>query len=792
MSGQEGRYARYARWVLRHRTAVWIACLVLAVASAVIGLPPKIDSNLLNLLPDSDPTVAALHRINEEEGGLNLLTLTYRSDDPAALDAYLDDLAARFEAMPEVAFAVHELDPDLAKQVGLLQLDPDELATLNGRLEGAYKLGTAARNPMLIQPLMDMGPLTDKIARSADNALFRASADGTGRLIVRPTTTSADPLFARAFMDEVEALLDAADAPSHGVELVWMGGAYRHNVEDVEGIRHDLVTTTVWSGLLVLLIMVASFRSLRSLLIVFPPLIVANLVNFAFVRLAVGPLNTFTSFSSAILFGLGIDFAIHLVGRYREFRSDGASTEDAIAWAWEHTGPPCTTAALTSAAGFMALSFAEFVGFAQLGWLLAFGLLVCLLAMLTMLPLLLYALDHQTTPLLGATPHAAESRSTYALAPPGVGLMAVVTIAIAVFALPRIAYEYDLSALRRDGLSYEELSDQERQLARESYSPVVVFYDGEPEQVQPDQERLNELIHAGGMPHVAAAVSIANVLPNDQAERNLQIERLVQIAEDERLRNLPESLARKLLPLRGLEVRQLTRADLPEAVLLLLGANNPDAPRMLLLPKGNMWDVRESEKLREEIGRALPGRAVTGEYLGIASMFLMAFRDAPRVGGIALLLVALLAWWDLRKPLFVVGAIGTLVAGMIWAGGAMWLLGIKLTMVNLTGIPILLGIGVDVVIHLLHRLEEEGPGGIRRAMSTTGVAASLSTLTTLCAFGSLMFADARSVRSLGSLVVVGLLVVFLVSGFLLPLIWSAGWKLSGRAPADAPVPEDAT
>ncbi|MCB9664911.1 MAG: MMPL family transporter [Alphaproteobacteria bacterium] len=793
MNGPQGTYGRIARWVLGHRLAVSVGALLLAVASALLGIPPDIDSNLLNLLPADDPVVGRLRQINSEEGGLNLLTLTYRAEDPAVLDPFLDTLAARFEAFDDVAFAVHELDPDLATEIGLLQLEPAEIRELNVRLQGALALG-AAGGPLVSQRLMDMGPLTEKIEKAGKAGVLATGEAGVGRLIVRPTRTSADPVFAQLFMKQTYALLDELEpaARAQGIEREWMGGAYRHNVEDVEGIRADLVRTAGLSAGLILLVMVLSFRSLRALLIVFPPLVLANLMTLAFTKQLIGALNTYTSFATAILFGLGIDFAIHLVGRYREHRAQGLEQPEAIVRAWDQTGPPCGTAAFTSAAGFLALTFAEFVGFAQLGVILAFGLMACLGCMVFLLPVLLTALDTQTAPLLGASDGVARrSGATYALSPTGLGVVVVATIAVGVFALPRLSYEYDVSNLRREGLAYSELSDTERKLARQSYSPIVVFYDGEPEQLATDQHRLEQLVDAGGMPHVAAAVSIANVLPPDQADRLERIGELVELSEHKNLRYLPPVIAQRLVGLRGLEVRPLTRADLPEALLLLLGANNPNAPRMLLLPKGNMWDVREVAELDGEIARALPGRPVTGEYLGIQRMFTMAFRDAPRIAGIALLLVFLLAWWDLKRPLLTLGAVGTLLAGMIWAGGALWLGGVKLTMVNLTGIPILLGLGVDVVVHLLHRLQEEGPGGIRRALRTTGVAAGLSTLTTIASFFSLTLAGSRAVQSLGTLVVVGLGVIFVAGATVLPLAWSAGWKLAGLAPADQPVePEE--
>lgn len=776
-------YARLARFVLAHRRGTWLVTGLITVLAVILGFPPKIDANLLNLLPDSDPSVTALKRINDEEGGLNVLSLTYRADDPDVLDAVLDELAGRFEAMDTVDFAMHEVDPDLARQVGMLQFEASEIRELNTRLRGALALGPSL-NPLVTQRLMAMGPLTEKIQRAGDNPVLGASDDGQARLIVRPTESSADPLFNQRFMAEVDALLAEVDPAARGVELVWMGGAYRHNVEDVEGIRHDLAFTSVVSGTFVLLIMALAFRTPRAIAIVFPPLLLANVVVLATVSLAYGALNTYTSFGTAILLGLGIDFAVHLVGRYREIRGDGAEVEDAIAEAWARTGPPCTTAALTSAAGFLALATAEFVGFAQLGVLLAVGLLVCLTAMLVLLPLLLSWLDRDPPESLVAPQGDTPSTSSYRFSLPGSIVLAVLTVAVAAWALPRLEYEYDISNLRREGLSYQELSEEERALARQSYSPVVVFFDGADEDaLVAAQARADEAVAGDGVPHLRAAISRPDVLPPDQADRNEALRELVGLLEHPNLRYVPRVLVERLLPLRGTEIAALSDDDLPPFVRLLLGDVDAGKGRLLLIPTGNLWDVREGRALAAEVEGLFPDQEVASEYIGISSMFMLAVRDAPQVAVVALVFVVLLSWWDLRRIPWVLGAVGTLVAGLLWASGVVVLGGVKLTMVNLTGIPILLGIGVDVVIHLLHRIEEEGPGGIRRSLRTTGVAAGLSTLTTVGSFVSLALAQSRSIQSLGTLVVFGLTTVFVVTAVLLPTLWTAGWRLRGKAPA---------
>lgn len=778
----ESLFDRIARFSLGRPRLVVAVSLVITAVSLFIGMPPKVDSNLLNLLPDDEPAVAAIKRINDEEGGLNLLTLAWKADDPAQLDPFLDDLQARFEAWPEVEFAIHEVDPKLALQIGLLQLDPAELETLTIRLQGALALGPAT-NPFLVQKLMDMGPLTEKIGKTANNPLI-GHKDGTAKLLVRPRGSASDPAFTVPFMKKVEALLEEVQPESKGLHLTWMGGAYRHTVEDVSGIQWDLFWTTFVTAALILTVLMVFFRRLASVATMIPPLLVANAINLALVAVFLGALNTYTAFGTAILFGLGIDFAVHLIGRYREERESGISVDDAIIAAWRHAGPPCTTAALTSVGGFLALTIAEFKGFVQLGLLLAGGLILCLICTAVLLPILIRRFDADAPPLLGTTGGGPSTlRHFYHLAPATSAVLLAVTTGLGLYTLPRLDFQYDLSEMRRDGMAWSELTEEERKLARESYSPVVVTYRAD-SSFDPiaDEAELRRRMDAGELPHLSGVISLNRLLPADQAARNEKIAGLVKQVESSNLRYLPPALVKPLLPLRGLEVRPLTRDDLPIGVLHVLGARNEGVGRMLLLPKGNMWDVREAQALSDEIASVLPSREVAGEYIGVARMFLLALRDAPRVAVLALLVVAVLTLADLRRVHWTFAALGSLVAGLLWASGTLWLGGVKLSMINLTGLPILLGIGVDVVIHLSHRLRDEGPGGIGHALRTTGVAAMISTLTTIASFASLSLAGNRGIRSLGLIVVLGLSMVSLLGATLLPTLWAAGWHLTGRSP----------
>ncbi len=776
---------------MAHPRAVVAAFAVMTLLAVLAAATLRIDPNVLSLLPDDDPSAQAIRQLTKEEKGANLLTITVQGEDPEALHAYMTELRDRVEASEYVDYALYDLPPDLAWRVGVVQLSVEELTTIRNRLQGAVALGPTAANPFVAARLLDLGPLTDKLSQRADQSAFLDKTGGMARLIVRPKDSPYNPQFTKGLMGFVYGTLDALDAPSRGLEVVWIGGAHRHAREDVKNLTKDLGWTGAVSFMLVLLLLGVAFRQPRALLFIFGPLVVANVLTAGFAGVAIGTLNTFTSFFPAILVGLGVDFSIHLYSRYREERAFGGTLEDAIVRAWDKAGPPCLTAGLTTAGGFCALWVASFKGFQQLGTILAGGVMLCLVAVVTLLPLLIRWRDSKVTE--GGVPTRAPSAPrrppTYPLAP--LGLLAVVGItAGTAFFLPDVEFEYDLSELRPEGLAYEDLDQTRQQLATQAAAPVVVSFASDAE-LREAHTRLTRARADGELGSVEAIVDIYTLLPLDQAERVALLREVAALAADPNVRYLPMPVQENLARLTEREIVPLSVDDLPYGLQHVVGAAD-GRHRMMLMCSGNLWDLRENRKLFEDVQAWLPGVPAAGEYLALAVLYDLFRDDTPKVAGVALLLVFIMTLIDVRKVGRALGAVLALLAGMAWAAAAMVLLDLKLSMVNFVGVPILMGIGVDVVIHLLHRLSEEGPGRVRHALSTTGWASGLSAATTILSFASLSVATARGTQGLGLLIVLGLTLVAGAGLVLVPLGWMTAWKVRGDLPKGLPDPETAT
>jgi len=109
------------------------------------------------------------------------------------------------------------------------------------------------------------------------------------------------------------------------------------------------------------------------------------------------------------------------------------------------------------------------------------------------------------------------------------------------------------------------------------------------------------------------------------------------------------------------------------------------------------------------------------------------------------------------------------LVGCVSAFGLMGFLGIPLTMVTISGLPILIGLGVDFAIQLHSRIEEEtftsdsAELGLERTFARLGPALILAAIAACIGFMVLHLSRVPMVRDFGSMLAVGAVIVFLTS-----------------------------
>jgi len=212
--------------------------------------------------------------------------------------------------------------------------------------------------------------------------------------------------------------------------------------------------------------------------------------------------------------------------------------------------------------------------------------------------------------------------------------------------------------------------------------------------------------------------------------------------------------------------------ELPENILDRFASRKRDKFLVTIYPKEGVWkDVEFLERFTRRM------QQIDERVTGIPSVFYVLMniigRDGRTAAMLTIIVVFLLLLWDFRSARFAVLAMVPLVVGAVWMVGIMQVCGLQLTVLNVIGVPLILGIGIDDGVHLLHRYRVEGAGRVGTVFTSTGKAVLLTSLTTMLAFGSLVFATYRGLGSMGIALFIGVGTCFLTSVLLLPAL--LGW-----------------
>jgi len=188
-----------------------------------------------------------------------------------------------------------------------------------------------------------------------------------------------------------------------------------------------------------------------------------------------------------------------------------------------------------------------------------------------------------------------------------------------------------------------------------------------------------------------------------------------------------------------------------------------------------VWNVEDLRNFIRQLN------LVSEKFTGVPPLFLKLIeligRDGKRATVLTLFIVVLLLWLDFRSLKLAFLGVIPLVAGGLWMLGLLSSFGMMLTVVNVIGIPMIVGIGIDDGVHILHRYRIEGFDKTPRVLLSTGKAVLLTSLTTMAGFGSLMISEYRGFIGLGALLVIGVGACFITTVLFIPSIISISERI---------------
>ena len=814
-------------------------------------------------------------------------------DGPSeALGPFSEELAAELKARPELIRDVfYKLDLDFFREHGFLFLPlpelrrvhqeviahPDEVAAFN-ELNGlmpllaafteasgpevrdgeAIDLDTARQlvavgrelfaewlrwirdaeaDDIQILERLFVSELSSRRQSNVDGYL-RSDDDGLQFLFVQPTQPSEE-------FEVVSRLTAATRAAAAQVRARWveagrvppevgLTGIPANVVDEVSAIRHDVVVTAGLAAAGVLLVVLLGFRSLRRAALVFLPLVLASIWNLGLTWLVLGHLTLVTSAFTAILFGLGIDYAIFLTTRVEEEMRRGVRRTEAIVTAVRRAGRTLLTAGGTTMLAFFVIGMVEFKGFAELGIVAGCGVALVLVAALVVLPaaLTLLAPPPRARATQGARPVTPTSRAAGRARPALITLIALGLAGVSIGQAWDIPFDGDVMGLLPSGS--ESARYQREMSSRSSYSPEFLAV------MAPSVRAVRALApRLAALPTVARVDSIADMLPADQEDKVVLMRGLAPVldrvlvpragfeacsaqAVSERLEEVLEGVEdaqekafsagkkRIVADLEGLieglsELIEALEAD-PGAM-----ARTRAFERALFALVGDTVDqlrrwTRVAPLTPDDLPRGLLDRfrGASGHFVIYVfpeasiydEAFLARFTDevyaiAPEATGFpsthrvfsrmavdgfrdatiyAALVVLLALAFDLRRPRSVLLAALPLALGAAWMFGLMAITGASFNYANIVALPLVLGLAVDYGVFITYRLREDEARPPAEVMRVAARPVAMAAITTMAGIGALVWGAHQGIASLGQVLLMGIAACLLAALIVLPSV----------------------
>ncbi|MFW5746511.1 MAG: efflux RND transporter permease subunit [Nanoarchaeota archaeon] len=206
-------------------------------------------------------------------------------------------------------------------------------------------------------------------------------------IVLATTDVSADDPRMNLLSSQIREHVSSIGKPP-GTEILFTGTPIiQQRLGDL--ISADRKNTQWISTLLVFIITMIIFGTFTSALV--PIVIVTLSVNWLYGTMGYAglPISTLAGGVAAMVVGIGIDFAIHIMNKFKYERKKGLSVKQAIEQAVVDTGTALTATSVTTIAAFLAFLVGVMPEMGRFGILMAIGISYSLLFSLVGLPALL-------------------------------------------------------------------------------------------------------------------------------------------------------------------------------------------------------------------------------------------------------------------------------------------------------------------------------------------------------------------------------------------------------------------
>jgi len=733
------------------------------------------------------------------------------------------------------------------ESISTREKEDQAVALLDGIQDLVYTLQRASRGEDLsqkeIQKTVDKFLIGDPYFLSYDQQALVMN--------VIPNFSMLDLDYLVSGTDQVQVLVDDLLTEFPGLKA-GLTGFIAVGRDEMVYSQQGLGYTTAIALVAILFLLIISFRMWIAPLLAMGNLIIGIIWAIGLAAAVVGQLNIMTQMMAVILLGLGIDFSIHLMSGFTEWRAAGDTIHQALEKTFLKSGKGIITGGMTTAAAFLAMTISHSRGMKEMGLVTGFGLLAILLSTMLFMPVLLVFKERhkenklnkmenkELPPKRDITFRFLGRASTWLAKRYVFTIMASILVTVLlIWSGLKIQFDHNYMNIEPKGLTSIKLQDtvlekfdmgmdyamiltesprksrqkaeqlrdlgtvartedislylpsQEQQEKRIPYiteirksiqssyiDPVlspkeIPVLKQEIDRLQMNIMELQDMAFLGGQDKVDNKCKDIVGSPGEPDSKNI-IRDLMEILENDPARISAElsKFQQMFSPYFKQSVIKMSSTDpilledLPAAVLDRYSNKSRDQFLITVFPNGDIWKnakflgrfVDDLERVSDKATGMPPVFKALVEVIG---------RDGRNAMLLTLVIVFLLLSVDFRNPLHSLMAMIPLAFGAFWMVGIMKISGMMLTVMNVMAFPLIIGIGIDDGVHIVHRWRHEGKGEIWTVFSSTGKAILLTSLTTMLAFGSLVFSIWRGFGHLGGALFIGVGACFLTTVIIL-------------------------
>jgi predicted RND superfamily exporter protein len=332
-----------------------------------------IDSSFLSKFDQNSDIVLTDTYINQKFGGTSTLNVIFDSDNPdsfkdPAIMRVLDELQTDVDDSLQIVGNSFSLTDYLKRMNMVMNADDPSFNVIpdSRELIAQYLL------------LYEMSGDPDNLWKVVDynfekaNMTFQLKSDNSKALNS-----------AIAIIEEHIPALDEL-----GVSVNYAGSGYTGLVFS-DLILEGQISSILISLILVIALLSLMFRSLLAGLIGSIPILITSCISFGVMGLLNIPLSTTTALLTSIAIGIGIDYAVHFIERYKIYALETKDQALTFNNTMNHSGQAIFYNAIVVIAGFLVLLFSVFPVNRALGALVSLNMFTSFAGTLTIMPILL-------------------------------------------------------------------------------------------------------------------------------------------------------------------------------------------------------------------------------------------------------------------------------------------------------------------------------------------------------------------------------------------------------------------